>query len=200
MSFNRKKAILAAARYSFENFGYKATTMGQVAKVAKVGKGTIYTFFKNKDELFFEITKELLAEMKETAEAVIQPDASFIENTNSVLYALLALRNTSRLTVKLIHEANDFGTPAVIHTVEQIDDMVTSIIKEKLQIAIGKGKIKPCNVEITSFIIIKLYSALLFEWQEKHGPLSKEEIATIFQDYLVQGLLIDDNNSRQNTH
>ncbi|MES9682444.1 helix-turn-helix domain-containing protein, partial [Gottfriedia acidiceleris] len=54
MSFLKKQNILQAATKSFTIFGYKATTMSQIAKQANVGKGTIYTFFKNKEELFDE--------------------------------------------------------------------------------------------------------------------------------------------------
>ena len=55
MSIDRKKLILEAATKSFSLFGYKATTMDQVAKIANVGKGTIYTFYENKEQLFKEI-------------------------------------------------------------------------------------------------------------------------------------------------
>lgn len=48
---DRKKLIVEAAEKSFSEFGYKATTMDHVARRAGVGKGTIYTFFKNKEEL-----------------------------------------------------------------------------------------------------------------------------------------------------
>ncbi len=48
---DRKKLIVEAAAKSFSEFGYKATTMDHVARSAGVGKGTIYTFFKNKEEL-----------------------------------------------------------------------------------------------------------------------------------------------------
>ncbi|MFD1909166.1 TetR/AcrR family transcriptional regulator [Paenibacillus rhizoplanae] len=45
MSIDRKALILQAATLSFVQFGYKATTMDQVSRIANVGKGTIYTFF-----------------------------------------------------------------------------------------------------------------------------------------------------------
>lgn len=38
MSIDRKKLILEAATKSFTQFGYKATTMDLVAKLANVGK------------------------------------------------------------------------------------------------------------------------------------------------------------------
>ena len=41
MATDKKLKIINAAKKSFSNFGYKATTMDQIAKIAQVGKGTI---------------------------------------------------------------------------------------------------------------------------------------------------------------
>ncbi|MFD2875388.1 TetR/AcrR family transcriptional regulator [Paenibacillus rhizoplanae] len=62
----RSKAAGAAGgdEIFFSLFGYKATTMDQVAKIANVGKGTIYTFFTNKEQLFDEILRDVILEMK----------------------------------------------------------------------------------------------------------------------------------------
>ena len=50
--------------------------MDQVAKLANVGKGTIYTFSKIK-KLFGEIISNLITEMKQVAENAIRSDVSF---------------------------------------------------------------------------------------------------------------------------
>ncbi|GGE72330.1 TetR/AcrR family transcriptional regulator [Priestia taiwanensis] len=188
MSFDRKQAILDAATASFAHFGYKATTMDHVAKAAKVGKGTIYTFFKNKDELFFEITKGIIHDMKIVATDAIDAELSFLENTHRVLYALLEMRKTSQITMKLIHEAKEMGTPTVIEMINRIDHTVQSIVKEKLQLAIDKKKIKPCDLEVVSFLVVKVYNALLFDWEENHPALTSEQVASIFETYIVNGL------------
>ena len=65
---DRKQEIIDAATKSFSLFGYKATTMDQVAKIANVGKGTIYTFFANKEVLFQEIVIRMITEMKQEAD------------------------------------------------------------------------------------------------------------------------------------
>ena len=66
MTIDRKRQIIEAAAQSFSQFGYKATTMEQIAKLANVGKGTIYTFFKNKEDLLDEIISSLIVEIKES--------------------------------------------------------------------------------------------------------------------------------------
>src|SRR5262249_1960449 len=86
---DRRKQIVEAARRSFATFGYKATTMDQVAKIAGVGKGTIYTFFTNKEELFEEIMAEIILEMKKLAESTLDLSLPFIDNLMGVLHRLL---------------------------------------------------------------------------------------------------------------
>src|SRR3954466_13303925 len=107
MGPDRRKMIVEAATKSFSLFGYKATTMDQVAKLANVGKGTIYTFFKNKEELFNEIVSSLVKEMIAEADAVIDPKLPFAENVHRALYRLLEFRSQHQLMIKLIQEEKE---------------------------------------------------------------------------------------------
>lgn len=59
MSIDRKRQIIEAATKSFSLFGYKATTMEQIAKLANVGKGTIYTFLKTKKTYWMPLSLRL---------------------------------------------------------------------------------------------------------------------------------------------
>ena len=188
LNFDRRKAIVEAAEKSFAHFGYKATTMDQVAKLANVGKGTIYTFFKNKEELFDEIISSLLHEMKVEADRVFDESAPFFENAHRALYKILEYRKKHHLTIKIFQESHDLGTPAVQAVVHKIEQMIIEYIKGKIETAIEKGEITPCDPEITAFIILKLYFSLVFDWEKHHKPLSKEEIANLFERYLLKGL------------
>jgi AcrR family transcriptional regulator len=185
---DRKQQIIEAATSSFSLYGYKATTIDQVAKLANVGKGTIYTFFKNKEELFDEIINRLIKEMKRVADESVSTDDSFYENVHRSLYRLLEFRKEHQLTIKLSQEARDIGTPAVIEVMERLESAILNFIKEKVIAAIQKGEIKQCDPEITAFIMMKLYIALIFDWEKKHKPLNKDEIAQLFEFYIFKGL------------
>ena len=80
MAIDRRSEIIKAATRSFSLYGYKATTISQVAKLANVGKGTIYTFFTNKEQLFNEIVSNLVKDMEIAANKVIKPSLPFKEN------------------------------------------------------------------------------------------------------------------------
>ncbi len=185
---DRKKQIVDAATKSFSLFGYKATTMDQVAKLANVGKGTIYTFFSNKEELFDEIAFSLMGEMKDRAEKAISPTVTFSENVHNALFSMLEYRKEHKLTIKLYQEAREMGTPAVSDALQKLEQMVVEFLSERISRAIESKAIKPCNPEMTAFVMLKLYVALIFDWERERGELDKDEIANLFKLYLIEGL------------
>ncbi|MFC5403539.1 TetR/AcrR family transcriptional regulator [Cohnella soli] len=193
MSVDRRKQIVEAAGQSFALFGYKATTMDQVAKLANVGKGTIYTFFSNKEELFDEIMGNLIRDMKVVADAEYEPDRSFFDNLNRILYRLLEYRERHQLAVKMVHEVRDIGTPMALEGLRKIEDAIVGYIRTKVQLGIDKGELKPCDPEITAFVMIKLYLALATEWAARadRTPLEKDQVAELIQLYFMNGLAKD---------
>lgn len=185
---DRRGMIIDAATRSFSLFGYKATTMDRVAKLANVGKGTIYTFFKNKEELFDEIVSSIVKEMIAEAERVIKPELSFIENVHQALYRLLEFRSQHQLMMKLIQEEKEMGTLAVSDMLKQVENEIIAYLKQKLATAIAKGAIPPNNTELTSFLLLKLYIALVSDWERNHEALRSQEIAEIMKNFLIKGL------------
>ncbi|HEY4554298.1 MAG TPA: TetR/AcrR family transcriptional regulator [Bacillaceae bacterium] len=188
MAIDRRQLIVDAATKSFSLFGYKATTMDQVAKLANVGKGTIYTFFSNKEELLEEIASRLIKEMKAAAEETMEDHLSFYENVNRALARLMEFRKEHQLTIKLFQEEKEMGTQAVMDVMMKIESAIIHYIKEKVETAMDKGEIKVCNPEITAFVMFKLYIALNIDWEKQHSSLSKDEISHLFELYLFTGL------------
>ncbi|MEB2357140.1 TetR/AcrR family transcriptional regulator [Bacillus pumilus] len=188
MSVDRRQMILDGATKAFTQFGYKATTMDLVAKLANVGKGTIYTFFKNKEELFDEIFTSLLLEMRKIADEAIDEKNSFSENLHLALFAILEFRKNHQLTIKIFQENAELGTSAVKEMIEKMEQMIIRYIKMKVQEAMDKGDIKPCDPELTAFVMVKLYIALIFDWEKRYEPLTKEEVAESLELYVLKGL------------
>ncbi len=188
MSVDRRQMILDGATKAFTQFGYKATTMDFVAKLANVGKGTIYTFFKNKEELFDEIFTSLLLEMRKIADEAIDEKNSFSENLHLALFAILEFRKNHQLTIKIFQENAELGTSAVKEMIEKMEQMIIRYIKTKVQEAMDKGDIKPCDPELTAFVMVKLYIALIFDWEKRYEPLTKEEVAESLELYVLKGL------------
>jgi len=73
----RRNTILAAAEKLFARDGYTATSLDRVAEEVEISKGTIYLYFKNKEDLFFTLIREKF-------EALIQQVTTQINKTNSL--------------------------------------------------------------------------------------------------------------------
>lgn len=147
-------------------------------------------FFSTKEELFDEILKSLILEVRSAAEAEIDPDRSFFENLNQVLYHILEFRKQHELTIRLSHEIRDMGTQAAKDGMDKIEKSILAFISKYVQKAVEKGELKPCDPEITAFTMLKLYAAFVYDWEKSHPPLDKAEIARLFQLYLVDGLAV----------
>ncbi|MEB1807147.1 MAG: TetR/AcrR family transcriptional regulator [Bacillaceae bacterium] len=188
MAKDKKKVIIQAATKSFSLFGYKATTMDQVAKIAKVGKATIYTFFATKEELFQEIINDLAREMQQVATEEINHEQPFTVNLHRSMLRILDYRETHTLVIKLFQEVKEFGTPACFDAIARLEEEILSFIEREVVYALDKGQLKPCDPKITAFLILKMYISLAHTWGLKNKKIPKEEIANLLNLYLMEGI------------
>ena len=188
MESDKKKKIMEAAAKSFALFGYKATTMDQVAKLAKVGKGTIYTYFSTKEILFNEIVENIASEMRRVAQENVLSERDFITNLHHALNAIVEFREQHELTIKLYQEVKEIGTPAVGEALDSLEMEICNFIEANITNAIENGELRKCNAKITAFLMFKSYIALVYDWNVRHEPLPKEEVAQLINLIFMEGL------------
>ena len=75
----QRQEILAAAAELFSESGYHNVSMDEIAHRAEFGKGTLYKFFPNKEELFAALMFETVQEVHNTVMAVLGQDKDPIE-------------------------------------------------------------------------------------------------------------------------
>jgi AcrR family transcriptional regulator len=73
----RYKRAIRTAEELFKKVGFRAVTMELVAREANVAKATLYSHFKNKDELFLAVCERMARILRESVEqALMKPGAS----------------------------------------------------------------------------------------------------------------------------
>ena len=75
----RLSAILAAAESVFAHKGYYETRMDDIADQAELAKGTIYYYFKSKNEIIIHLLEREAAKVHEELKSRIPSKASFLE-------------------------------------------------------------------------------------------------------------------------
>ena len=78
-----KEKIVDAALATFSKNGYDRTRMDDIAEAANVSKGTLYLYFKNKEELFFAISERNIRELKEQLSTLLTKSEDLISSTEN---------------------------------------------------------------------------------------------------------------------
>ncbi|MEW6708621.1 MAG: TetR/AcrR family transcriptional regulator [Candidatus Riflebacteria bacterium] len=73
----RKNALLIAATELFSSKGFHDVKLEEVASMAGVGKGTIYTYFRSKDELLVQCLLHGIPEYEEQVDAILAKSHDF---------------------------------------------------------------------------------------------------------------------------
>ncbi len=67
----RRREILDQAKTLFFEQGFAATSMNQIANALELSKGTLYLYFKNKEELYISLLVEGMALMNQAFESSV---------------------------------------------------------------------------------------------------------------------------------
>ncbi len=76
----RREEILSAAEKLFFTKGIENTTMDDVAEEAELSKGTLYLYFKSKEEIHWEITQRHIQIVVHDIKKNLDPSKNAIEN------------------------------------------------------------------------------------------------------------------------
>lgn len=88
-SSDKRETIIDAAFDLFRHYGYRRTSMEDIARAAGVAKGTLYLYFASKEELFEAIARMLAARMLEALQEATACDQPLEEQFLGVLDAKL---------------------------------------------------------------------------------------------------------------
>jgi AcrR family transcriptional regulator len=80
-----EQAILETGKKLFFRFGVRRVTVEEISAEAGVSKVTFYKYFKNKDDLFLRVMKELIQEGLDLTREVMNRDISFAEMVEELL-------------------------------------------------------------------------------------------------------------------
>ncbi len=187
----KREQIIEAARELFHQFGFKKVSMDEIATKAGVTKKTIYMYFKSKEELLKYFIEEEINNMKKLVKEVEDKNLDFFETVNQAVYKILQYRKKQDFLNIIAREAEWLKNPIVVDNLALIDQKIQEFIKQKLENAKEKGEIYYQNIDITTFLIYKMYIALIIEWNDKDRNLDEQMIAQSISEILRKGLRKD---------
>lgn len=187
----KKDQVIEAARELFHQFGFKKVSMDEIAAKAGVTKKTIYMYFSSKEELLKYFIQEEILNMEKIVRNIESKNLDFFETVNQAVYAILQYRKKREFLTIMTREAEWLKNPIIIDSLKMIDDRIQNYIRNKLETAKEKGFIDYKDLDVTTFLIYKMYIALIIEWDDKNEDLDEQMIAQSISEILKKGLRKD---------
>lgn len=146
--------LVQAARVVFARYGYKKTTLDDIAREARKGKSTIYYYFKSKDEIF----KAVIDAEAEIRKKAIEEQINQIDDSRVKLKTYIYVRmHTLRMVVNY-YEAikNDLLDNLYFVSSLRTDHFEAEVgqVKNMLLEGIDKGTFTIQNPELTAKTIV----------------------------------------------
>lgn len=182
---DKRRAIIDAAEYLFTKAGYETTTMAQVATRAGVAVGTVYLYFKNKNDL--------LAAVKDSWEEEVLR-ALTVPELASVPYHLRArpmIEATFNVCARHTEMVQLLGMQAEMlgEWKSQPPEPIRGAIKTFLDEAIEAGSIRQVDTEAASTIIYGMVNSALLQCFCNNGGQGQQAYIDLLVDALQHWLI-----------
>ena len=148
-----RQRLLEVARELFAHKGLEATTMNDIALASGRGRRTLYTYFRNKEEIYFAVIEEELERLSEKMDDVMACTDEPLEKIFKLIYAHLSIiRDTVARNGTL--RAEFFRNIWMVEKVRKaFDEEEHRILLAVLQEGMDKGQFHIENVGLMADII-----------------------------------------------
>lgn len=186
----KEEQIIKSAKELFLKYGYKKVSMSEIAENANITKRTLYSYFKDKDDILNYIIEEEITNMKQIIDEIEKEDLPFLKKVHKTILKIFEYKKQKQLLTILTQEYKKMQNPKLNEKLKRFDENIQDYIKERVHYAMENGYIKKSDPDIISFIIYKIYIALVFEWEENNDELDEKEITDNIMHVLSEGLFI----------
>jgi AcrR family transcriptional regulator len=193
------RAILQAARSRFAHYGFKKTTIDEIAQDAGVGKGTVYLYFDGKDEILLTLILAVKRNITDQIRAIDQAMAPPEDKIRRMVMACIETVYDACSSTAHGSELVDDLRPQLLKHPEfqqqfaHESEVQLGLIAEALREGNARGAFDAPDVEKTAHLIMAAFVAYLPPYISPAYPRqrSRRDIkdgANDMLDLLLQGL------------
>jgi AcrR family transcriptional regulator len=170
----RREEILSAAEGLFSQNGFFKTSMAEIAEAAQFAMGTLYKFFKSKEDIYISLVEAKVEEMLRQLERAIHDSGSAQEKIREVIRVKLAFADQNRDFFRIYVSEwsgfewtvkSAFGEGVWKRYLAQID-LVANLIKD----GIKTGEFRKVNPKDTALALHGMLNSTIYVWILQASP------------------------------
>lgn len=183
----KRHAVLQAAAQLFNERGFHATSLDDIAARLNVTKPTLYYYVKNKDQILLECVRQGLQMVLKGIEESRNSGGKAIDQLMTCMrvYARIVTMDFGMCLIRVSDEELPMESRKELRRLKSDIDME---FRRLVAEGVSQGSIKECDPKMTAFLIAGALS-WIGRWYQPAGEYTPEEIATQFISTLRDGIL-----------
>ena len=211
----KEKRIEIAAEEIFSKFGYEKATLDGIIALADVGKGTVYKYFGNKEQLFYKLVAVKNVPFVEALKVAVEKEKGLqakliayftvlveFYHKNSALWQIIYFEMLNNSYCRLIFDENDNPTVVSRYSEDLVSEetkerylryhkLIISefdILKKLIADGMARQELKASNARVSaSHLFFGVAMGIFHHIHQVETTMSYEEMAKIIVDRFLNG-------------
>lgn len=183
----KRLAVLSAAAQLFNERGFHATSLDDIAARLNVSKPTLYYYVKNKDEILLQCVKKGLRMTLEGIEASRAAGGNAVDQLRACMrvYADIVMQPFGMCLIRV----GDEEVPEPSRTeLRRMKSEIDQAFRRLVAQGVEEGALEPCDPKMTAFVIAGALS-WIGRWYQPGGGSTPEQIIEQSIGTLLGGVL-----------
>lgn len=178
-----REKILAVTRDLIAEKGVKQTTLADISHAAGISQGTLFYYYKSKDDLIYDILEQHFSQLTDSIIAGIprHSDGDRVKLLRRTLERLIKDQNTSRMNIYLFQEAllgNDEMRDRFLVKYQTWREIIARQISTLFAIS------DPDNLDSLAGVILAIIDGLTIQYLLDPNSVDFQKVAKVLADML----------------
>jgi AcrR family transcriptional regulator len=186
----RRQQIMDAALACFARKGYHKTTMDDIVAESGLSKGTLYWYFRSKDELFLSLVNSFFLAIQQDMDAIFEQPASASQKLRTMADEFARFYGEVAQFLNVFFE---FWMQGTLN--EQLNQLFHSMLSEYrgviggvIQEGVQAGEFKPVDADQLAVAVMAAYDGLWFYKMLMPDEVDLDRASRAFIEALFSGL------------
>lgn len=183
----KRQAVLQQAARLFNERGFHATSLDDIAARLHVSKPTLYYYVRSKDDILLECVRQALAMMQEGIAEVRQGGGRALDQLVACMriYAGIVTQDFGQCVIRI---GEDPLPPPLKKELRRLKAGIDHQFRHLIAEGVAEGSLLPCDPKLAAFMLAGALS-WVGRWYRADGALSPEQIADQGIALLLGGVL-----------
>lgn len=181
----RRNSILQAARALFQRYGYKKTTVEEIARAAEITKPTVYAYFEGKEDILLSLVEWEGRRVIARGVEYLDEDESAIEQLDSMFISVDKFLEEDSFLKGIAIRDPDLLTPEVIRVAFDFESTIIGLVEKIVERGMREGAFREADPRLLAYAIVRMHEAFNFTTFFELEGYDKEKVDGFFLETMA---------------